>query len=367
MNTPILHTLYRNHSGKVSDKWGIYLDVYQRLFQPYTNLPISLLEIGIQNGGSLEIWAQHFPVAQHFVGCDIDLTCAGLRYDDPRIVVVVGDANTDGVEQQIAEHAVGFDIVIDDGSHVSKDIVQSFIRYFKRIKDGGIFLAEDLHCSYWKEFDGGLFDPYSSIAFFKRLADVINHEHWGVPGTRGDILRSFFAEYACTVAEDVLASIHSIEFFNSICVVRKERSVSNELGLRILAGTATLVSAEGLALPTGKALPPTQSGNAWSNIQELPERHLERLARQGDEQVEMLEKLRRELADLTANHAKVACKLAAITASHAQLAHELQTSQCELNSVRMELQAATSVAAAMITSRSWRITAPLRYLRRFFG
>lgn len=365
--TPSLHTLYRDHSGKVSDKWGIYLDIYQRLFQPYTNLPISLLEIGIQNGGSLEIWAKHFPVAQHFVGCDINPTCAGLRYDDSRIAVVVGDANTDSVEQQIAEHAVSFDIIIDDGSHISRDIVQSFTRYFKRVNNGGIFLAEDLHCSYWKEFDGGLFDPYSSIAFFKRLADVINHEHWGVPGTRGDILCSFFEEYACTIDEDVLASIHSIEFFNSVCVIRKECTVSNELGMRIFAGTTTFVSSEGLELPTGKTLPPTQTGNAWSNLLELPERYLERLVRQGDDQVEILKKLRQELADLTANHSKVVSQLAVLTASHAQLEYELRTSEGELKSVQRELGVATAAATAMVTSWSWRITAPLRYLRRFFG
>jgi hypothetical protein len=43
----------------------------------------------------------------------------------------------------------------------------------------GIYIVEDLCCSYWQDFEGGLNDEASSMAFFKSLVDVINHEHWG--------------------------------------------------------------------------------------------------------------------------------------------------------------------------------------------
>ncbi|MEI8210365.1 MAG: hypothetical protein WCG16_14235, partial [Methylococcales bacterium] len=55
-----LSRIFANHKGKVSDKWSIYLYEYSRLFETYRNRPVRLLEIGVQNGGSLEIWGQYF-------------------------------------------------------------------------------------------------------------------------------------------------------------------------------------------------------------------------------------------------------------------------------------------------------------------
>ncbi len=98
-----LEQLYREHEGKVSDKWSAYLAQYDRLFAPYRERPIRLLEIGIENGGSLEIWSKFFVDAEKLVGCDINPDCARLRYDDPRIGLVVADANTDEALQQILE------------------------------------------------------------------------------------------------------------------------------------------------------------------------------------------------------------------------------------------------------------------------
>ena len=114
----------------------------------------------MQNGGSLEIWARYFPCAAVIAGCDIDPGCAQLAFEDKRIAVVVGDANSDRTQARILEHSAEFDILIDDGSHTSSDIVKSFARYFPCLAENGFYIIEDLHCSYWREFEGGLFDPH---------------------------------------------------------------------------------------------------------------------------------------------------------------------------------------------------------------
>ena len=41
-----------------------------------------------------------------------------------------------------------FDIVIDDGSHVNKHILASFKQLVGKLKPGGIYVIEDLGCSY---------------------------------------------------------------------------------------------------------------------------------------------------------------------------------------------------------------------------
>ena len=136
--------------------------------------PINLLEIGIQNGVSLDIWGSYLPNASLIIGCEIKQEAAQLKYSNEAINVVVGDANSDEIFQQIIKLSDSYDLIIDDGSHVSKDIITSFARYFPLLKSGGIYIIEDLHASYWKVWGGGLAYPLSSISFLKRLIDVIH-------------------------------------------------------------------------------------------------------------------------------------------------------------------------------------------------
>lgn len=256
--------LYGEHQGKVSDKWSLYLQEYDRLFQPYRKQPVCLLEIGVQNGGSLELWNKYFPHVKKIVGCDSNPDCAKLQYDDNRIAVVVYDVNTEEAEQQILEHSSNFDLIIDDGSHISGDIIRTFARYFKHLNDNGLFIIEDLHCSYWQEFEGGLFDPFSSITFFKRLADVVNHEHWGVEKPCTDILRGFFSKYGFNFDEETLRQVHSVEFINSIVAIQKRMPQSNILGLRAIAGTTESVTPVLSLSRSPVPVAPSQAMNEWS-------------------------------------------------------------------------------------------------------
>ncbi|WP_234679582.1 rhamnosyltransferase WsaF family glycosyltransferase [Bradyrhizobium monzae] len=292
-----LHELYANHTGKTSDKWSLYLDEYDRLFSSLRDRPVRILEIGVQNGGSLEIWSQFFPNAEVIVGCDINQDCKILAYDDPRIGVVIGDVNDPQTHQSILQRSGQFDIVIDDGSHLSTDIVKTFALYFPNLSEGGLFIAEDLHCSYWDRFEGGLHHPFSSIHFFKRLADVINHEHWGVPEARGEVLRGIFKEYGCGLDEETLALVHSVEFINSMCIVRKAAAAKNSLGLRVISGRSALV------LPANKEwngapykMDPSfdQTQNIWSNLSSSPD--LSEVVRELTASSDIIADLKRDLA-----------------------------------------------------------------------
>ena len=322
MTKQTLEQLYAEHSGKVSDKWAIYLVEYERIFGEYRDRPVTLLEIGVQNGGSLEIWSRFFTDVQKLVGCDINPDCGRLVYEDPRIAVVVGDANSDAVQSIVLQHAPVFDVMIDDGSHRSGDIVKSFARYFPHLADGGVFVAEDLHCSYWEEFEGGLFDPFSSITFFKRLADIINHEHWGIAKSRSDILHGFFLKYDFQIDEDVLTHIRSIEFVNSMCVIRKEALQNNSLGIRFIAGLNETIVRGGMELQLSSSSAPSQAGNVWTARITPP-----------DEDVLRLEK---NVLRLDEEIAKRDEKIALLAASR----------------------------DVILNSLSWRITKPLRFVKR---
>jgi glycosyltransferase involved in cell wall biosynthesis len=297
---PSLRDLFAAHTGKVSDKWDIYISEYDRLFQPYRDEPVRLLEIGIQNGGSLEVWNKYFAKAKKIVGSDIDLACEQLKFDDPKIAVVVADANTDDAEKRILAESNVFDLIIDDGSHRSGDIVRSFARYFKHLADGGLYIAEDLHCSYWQDFEGGIFQPYSSIAFFKRLADTVNYEHWGVDKTRIELLDTFSREYHVSLDETTLANVHSVEFINSMCVIKKASPTYNVLGQRFIAGTQAVVDTAPLPLHGTLSAQRDQTTNAWSSGKNFPEDEVQSKAQEVEALTQTIGDLNRKLVNTNA-------------------------------------------------------------------
>ena len=260
-----LLNLYRAHAGKISDRWLAYLKQYDVLLAPWRDRPVRLLEIGVQNGGSLEIWGRYFPSASVLVGCDIDPLCENLTYDDPRIRIVVGDASSDDTERRITAYSPEWDLVIEDGSHQSRHIVDAFARFFPKVSVGGMFIAEDLHCSYWREFEGGLAHPFSSIVFFKRLADLVNFEHWGVPVSRAEYLAGFAAYYGCHFDEAALAQVHAVQFVNSQCVVHKREAADNLLGQRLIVGAIEQVSTGIKQYEGTESRALDQTRNPWSD------------------------------------------------------------------------------------------------------
>ncbi|WP_338833448.1 glycosyltransferase [Bradyrhizobium septentrionale] len=228
--------LFDAHEGKVSDKWDHYLSVYENTFGRLRQKPVSLLEIGVQNGGSLEIWAAYFRHAQMILGVDIDPSCGLLRFEDQRISVVVGDAKTIETGDAIRALASSFDVIIDDGSHVSSDIIANFLRLVPLLADDGIYLIEDMHASYWKELGGELFAPYSAAAFFKTLTDVLNYEHWSLDKAPADLLQPFANHAQVPLPMEHLERIESVAFLNSVCIISKTGGNRTRLGDRRVSG-----------------------------------------------------------------------------------------------------------------------------------
>ncbi len=377
MTDNTLVAIYSSHQGKLSDKWAIYLHIYERVLSRLRDRKVNLLEIGIQNGGSLDIWAKYFWVAKNIIGCDINEKCDSLSYEDSRISVIVGDANSDDVESTISKVYSKLDIIIDDGSHRSSDIVKTFSRYFPLLNDDGIFLAEDLHCSYWIEFEGGLFDPTSSMAFFKCLADIINHEHWGISSKRSSVLEPFMRTYGVSFSEDELDHIHSIEFINSMCVVRKNAPIKNRLGARIQVGQEASIE-QILAIPGSVSSPADQVRNPFSQTQILPEDDIVQL-RKSKQEIESAHMLAERRVFDAENAIAVANTRASIAQRHSwTMMEKIQKSNQEIQSNHGNLIDARDRAIAfeklaierqiaineILNSTSWRAAWPIRWAGR---
>lgn len=237
-SAPKFSDIYRNRKiGKVSDKWTSYLEIYDRILRKYQRATCSILEVGVQNGGALEIYAEYFQRAKIIVGCDVNPNCAKLQYGDSRIRLVVGDATAAETIEKIVAIEPSFDIIIDDASHQSADIIKTFVYLYPKLKHDGIYVIEDLHAGYWKEYGGGLQERKSAIRFMYALADICNFEHWGLNISRFDYVKDFNIVDNSLTIEDELATIKSVHFYNSVCVVHKSRSLDKDLGLRSISGS----------------------------------------------------------------------------------------------------------------------------------
>ena len=296
MSTVSLRELF-SRLDKSSDKWASYLEVYEEFFAAFRNKPVSILEIGIQNGGFTSAIAEYFDQAERIVGCDIDERCSDLVFSDERISIVIGDASDVGTLERIKDKQGQFDIVIDDGSHTSKDIVAAFCHFFPLLREEGLFFAEDLHCSYWIQFEGGLANNYSSMSFFKLLADIINHEHWGVPQLRSRLVEKICAHHGCEISEEELSKIFSVTFINSLVVVKKKEPQKVLLGKRLIVGKVANV-VDNYEYKNSAAISCDQKGNPYSDLDLISNKNFFGL----QEQVLIeLKEIKRELIELKEN------------------------------------------------------------------
>ena len=294
----LLKELYQNHKGKSSDKWNLYISEYDEQLRKYQKLPIKLFEIGILNGGSLEIFSKYFSNAELILGCDINQKCEKLNYSNKKIKVIIGDANDEKIKNKINNYSY-FDIIIDDGSHNSKDIVKTFCNYFNYLKDGGLFIIEDLHCSYQKgEHGGGIFYPISSINFFKQLIDIVNYEHWGIKKEKEWLLRDFVRNYKIDFKNLLLDRIHSIEFVNSLCFIKKKSFNNNILGKRAVVGEEEIVEPGRKKMDFQNVQKTNENNNKWSNKEYLPNEELILLQQRIQKYERKISILENEIKDL---------------------------------------------------------------------
>lgn len=172
-----------------TDKEGdhFYGRWYERFLSPLREMPVCLLEIGVggyedptAGGESLRMWKEYFP-AGTVVG--IDVYEKRLPQED-RIRLVQGSQDDPGFLHDVGRRHGPFDVIVDDGSHLSSHVITSFVHLFEHLTPHGIYVIEDLQTSYWPAFQGvdEIDEPYSSMGFLKALVDGLNHEEWDVIG-----------------------------------------------------------------------------------------------------------------------------------------------------------------------------------------
>lgn len=156
-------------------KWTHYFPVYEDLFKRYQNRTCTILEIGCDKGGSLQLWKRYLGPYAQIVGVDINPECKNS--EEEQIQIEIGSQSDPEILESIIQRYAPFDIVIDDGSHKMSDIATSFRHLFQHVSMDGLYIVEDLHTAYWSSFEGGLGQENSFIEFSKKVIDAIHIDY----------------------------------------------------------------------------------------------------------------------------------------------------------------------------------------------
>jgi hypothetical protein len=131
-----LSIIFRSDKGKLKHNYTRFYEKYLKAFREKSP---RLLEIGVANGSSLKMWS-HYMKNAIIDGLDIDPNCGTLCKGYDNINIIVASASE-------AQLSAKYDIIIDDGSHVSTDVRRNFDNLWPLLKAGGFYFVEDTLCT----------------------------------------------------------------------------------------------------------------------------------------------------------------------------------------------------------------------------
>lgn len=184
-----------------SIKHSSYFAAYDELFGSYYGNPVTFVEIGVLDGGSLFMWRELFGPEARIIG--VELNPEAKRWEKDGFEIYCGNQADRDFWQHFVTKVGPVDVVLDDGGHTFEQQIVTTECLLPHIADGGILAVEDTHTSYMKAFGGP--SPASFIEFAKNIVDGVHYRSEKLSGR----------PYERTV--------HSLEFFESIVAFKIDR------------------------------------------------------------------------------------------------------------------------------------------------
>lgn len=170
---------FAENEGGLVKKWHQYLPVYDRYFSAWRNKPVRFLEIGVSQGGSLQMWRKYFGPEARIFGIDILEACA--RLDGEAGGVRIGSQTDPAFLRSVVEEMGGIDLVLDDGSHKIKHWKASLEVLFPLLNQGGVYMIEDIHCTYVPDYGGGVRSRDNFFNYIRWIIDDMHRWYHAVP------------------------------------------------------------------------------------------------------------------------------------------------------------------------------------------
>jgi len=200
-----LEKYFTENTGRLIHKWQHYFEIYDRHFARFRGTEVHVVEFGVSQGGSLQMWKNYFGPKAKFYGVDINPHCQQMA--EAQVEIFIGDQGDRKFLKSLAARIPRIDILIDDGGHTMAQQINTFEELFPLVDPHGVYLCEDLHTSYWSDWGGGHRKAGTFIEYSKNFIDQLNAWHSQQPRR--------------LKVNELTQSVHSLHYYDSILVMEK--------------------------------------------------------------------------------------------------------------------------------------------------
>lgn len=170
------YKIWSTHKG--GHKKYSYFRQYERMFGEYRNKKAMLLEIGVYKGATLKTWPEYLGAGSTVVGIDNNPDCMQHHSPSDGRYVCIGDQSDATFLNSVGKEFGPFDLIIDDGSHITEHQIDSFNTLFvDYLAPGGVYFIEDTNTSLWPQYRSGKLDILDLVEAAAAATHVFYGEH----------------------------------------------------------------------------------------------------------------------------------------------------------------------------------------------
>ncbi|MGC5197948.1 class I SAM-dependent methyltransferase [Aphanothece microscopica] len=200
----------------LSIRHNTYFPVYEYLFEHFIDRNVTIVEIGVLNGGSLFMWRDYFGSSARIIGIDLNPEAKWLEKEG--FEIYIGSQADPKFWEELFAKLGPVDIIIDDGGHTFSQQIVTAANVLQHVRDGGMLVVEDTHSSYMAEFGGP--SPVSFISYAKSIVDGINYRYSQFvtdrPSERAVWSLQFFESIVAFIVNRSLAHVSSAPTSNNM-------------------------------------------------------------------------------------------------------------------------------------------------------
>ncbi len=198
-----------NSSPFSSIKWDNYFEIYENCLKKFINKKITLVEVGIGNGGSLFMWRKFLGKKARIIG--IELNPEAKKFEKYGFKIFIGDQSDPSFWKKFYNKIGKIDVLIDDGGHTNLQQITTLMESVDKIKQNGVIMIEDTHTSFMN-YKGFKNPSKNSLVSF--TINMIENLHRRNPMVKKKM-------------NNISKKIYSIEYFDSIVLLNMSKKKIN--------------------------------------------------------------------------------------------------------------------------------------------
>jgi hypothetical protein len=155
-------------------KWSNYFAVYDRFLSRFWGQEVTVVEIGVLDGGSLFMWRALFGPSARIVG--VDINPQAKIWENHGFEILIGSQEDPSFLQSLSKLVGKAHVIVDDGGHTYLQQIRTANYLSENVVDGGVYIIEDTHTSMMPGY--GL-RTHNTFKWGSKIAKAIQARHFG--------------------------------------------------------------------------------------------------------------------------------------------------------------------------------------------